>query len=177
MLKFSENTPASMWPSVSVCQRALEPPDVHHERLLPVSVAGLLVNLVGIFAFQHGGHGHSHGEGGNTPEGLSLECLCRSWSASSRFRSLDPVKMMLFSAFIAVRAALMPVCSYISRAQIRHGVLERFAVTLYLHQPFSTESFSHTSAKLEYGIFSVNYPALYPMFFMDSWALHIKASL
>lgn len=45
-------------------QRALEPPDVHHERLLPVSIAGLLVNLVGIFVFQHGGHGHSHdGEG------------------------------------------------------------------------------------------------------------------
>ncbi|KAM7409454.1 hypothetical protein PAMA_001099 [Pampus argenteus] len=42
-------------------ERALEPPDVHHERLLPVSVAGLLVNLVGIFVFQHGGHGHSHG--------------------------------------------------------------------------------------------------------------------
>ncbi|MEQ2158025.1 hypothetical protein GOODEAATRI_007942, partial [Goodea atripinnis] len=43
---------------------SLEPPDVHHERLLPVSVAGLLVNLVGIFVFQHGGHGHSHGDGG-----------------------------------------------------------------------------------------------------------------
>ncbi|PWA21116.1 hypothetical protein CCH79_00009559, partial [Gambusia affinis] len=27
-------------------ERALEPPDVHHERLLPVSVAGLLVNLL-----------------------------------------------------------------------------------------------------------------------------------
>ncbi|CAL8251810.1 unnamed protein product [Merluccius merluccius] len=46
-------------------ERALEPPDVHHERLLPVSVAGLLVNLVGIFVFQHGGHGHSHGDGGH----------------------------------------------------------------------------------------------------------------
>ncbi|KAF3690551.1 Zinc transporter 7 [Channa argus] len=45
-------------------ERALEPPDVHHERLLPVSIGGLLVNLVGIFVFQHGGHGHSHGEGG-----------------------------------------------------------------------------------------------------------------
>uniref|UniRef100_A0A8C5AT36 Zinc transporter n=1 Tax=Gadus morhua TaxID=8049 RepID=A0A8C5AT36_GADMO len=43
-------------------ERALEPPDVHHDRLLPVSVAGLLVNLVGIFVFQHGGHGHSHGD-------------------------------------------------------------------------------------------------------------------
>lgn len=49
---------------LSYHQRALEPPDVHHERLLPVSIAGLLVNLVGIFVFQHGGHGHSHdGEG------------------------------------------------------------------------------------------------------------------
>ncbi|KAF4083117.1 hypothetical protein AMELA_G00136430 [Ameiurus melas] len=46
-------------------ERALEPPDVHHERLLPVSIAGLLVNLVGIFVFQHGGHGHSHGEEGH----------------------------------------------------------------------------------------------------------------
>uniref|UniRef100_A0A8C4S594 Zinc transporter n=1 Tax=Erpetoichthys calabaricus TaxID=27687 RepID=A0A8C4S594_ERPCA len=42
-------------------ERALEPPDVHHERLLPVSIAGLIVNLIGIFVFQHGGHGHSHG--------------------------------------------------------------------------------------------------------------------
>ncbi|KAM3619906.1 uncharacterized protein V6R79_015610 [Siganus canaliculatus] len=46
-------------------ERALEPPDVHHDRLLPVSVAGLIVNLIGIFVFQHGGHGHSHGEGGH----------------------------------------------------------------------------------------------------------------
>ncbi|XP_024278784.1 zinc transporter 7 [Oncorhynchus tshawytscha] len=42
-------------------ERALEPPHVNHDRLLPVSVAGLLVNLVGIFVFQHGGHGHTHG--------------------------------------------------------------------------------------------------------------------
>ncbi|NXL85831.1 ZNT7 protein, partial [Alectura lathami] len=44
-------------------ERALEPPDVHHERLLPVSILGLIVNLIGIFVFQHGGHGHSHGSG------------------------------------------------------------------------------------------------------------------
>lgn len=34
-----------------------------HERLFVVSVLGFLVNLVGIYAFQHG-HGHSHGGGG-----------------------------------------------------------------------------------------------------------------
>lgn len=35
---------------------------VKHERLFVVSVLGLLVNLVGIYAFQHG-HGHGHGTG------------------------------------------------------------------------------------------------------------------
>lgn len=45
-------------------QRLAEPPEVKHDRLFIVSVAGFLVNLVGIFAFQHG-HGHSHGGGGD----------------------------------------------------------------------------------------------------------------
>ena len=46
-------------------ERAIEPPEIKHERLLLVSVLGLLVNLVGIYALNHGhaecGHGHSHG--------------------------------------------------------------------------------------------------------------------
>jgi len=49
-------------------ERFMDPPEVHTEMLLEVSVAGLLVNILGIFAFQHahthGGeacdHGHSH---------------------------------------------------------------------------------------------------------------------
>jgi len=46
-------------------ERLLEPPEVKHERLFVVSVLGFLVNLVGIYVFQHGGaHGHSHGGGG-----------------------------------------------------------------------------------------------------------------
>uniref|UniRef100_A0A6I8S7F4 Zinc transporter n=1 Tax=Xenopus tropicalis TaxID=8364 RepID=A0A6I8S7F4_XENTR len=45
-------------------ERALDTPEVHHERLLPVSILGFLVNLIGIFVFQHGGgHGHSHESG------------------------------------------------------------------------------------------------------------------
>lgn len=51
-------------------ERAVEPPEVKHERLFVVSVLGFLVNMVGIFAFQHGhshgggeGHGHSHSLG------------------------------------------------------------------------------------------------------------------
>ncbi|CAM9762702.1 unnamed protein product [Lampetra planeri] len=47
-------------------ERAVEPPEVHHDRLLTVSVLGFFVNLVGIFAFQHGGHGHSHGGHGHS---------------------------------------------------------------------------------------------------------------
>ena len=38
-------------------QRSFEPPQVKHERLMVVSVAGFVVNLVGIFVFQHGGSG------------------------------------------------------------------------------------------------------------------------
>lgn len=45
-------------------ERSFEPPEVKHDRLMVVSVAGLLVNLVGIFVFQHGGSGHGHSHGG-----------------------------------------------------------------------------------------------------------------
>uniref|UniRef100_A0A8C4IAT1 Zinc transporter n=1 Tax=Dicentrarchus labrax TaxID=13489 RepID=A0A8C4IAT1_DICLA len=66
--------------------RVLDPPNINTDMLTPVSVGGLLVNLVGICAFSHahshggkscsshdhghshrhghGGHGHSHGSGG-----------------------------------------------------------------------------------------------------------------
>ncbi|XP_055336534.1 zinc transporter 7-like [Paramacrobiotus metropolitanus] len=51
-------------------ERFVETPEIHHERLLLVSVAGFIVNLVGIFVFNHGhdpsqgcSHGHSHGPG------------------------------------------------------------------------------------------------------------------
>ncbi|XP_043462127.1 zinc transporter 7-A [Leptopilina heterotoma] len=52
-------------------ERAIEPPEIKHERLFIISVAGLMVNLIGIFVFQHGGghHGHSHGGGGGGGHG------------------------------------------------------------------------------------------------------------
>jgi len=43
-------------------ERAIEPPEVKHERLLLVSILGFIVNLIGVFAFSHG---HSHGGGGH----------------------------------------------------------------------------------------------------------------
>ena len=38
------------------------------ELLMKISFSGFLVNLIGIFIFQHGGagHGHSHGGGGDS---------------------------------------------------------------------------------------------------------------
>ncbi|KAI8332598.1 cation efflux family-domain-containing protein [Chlamydoabsidia padenii] len=43
-------------------QRLLDPPEMNTQRLLLVSFVGLIVNLVGIFAFNHG---HAHGHGGH----------------------------------------------------------------------------------------------------------------
>ncbi|KAM4533188.1 proton-coupled zinc antiporter SLC30A5 [Fundulus diaphanus] len=67
--------------------RLLDPPNINTDMLTPVSVGGLLVNLVGICAFSHahshGGkscashdhghahHGHSHGEHGHGSHGHS----------------------------------------------------------------------------------------------------------
>lgn len=46
-------------------ERTFEPPEVHHERLFVISVLGFIVNLIGIFVFQHGGQAHHHhGAGG-----------------------------------------------------------------------------------------------------------------
>lgn len=53
-------------------ERAIEPPEVKHERLFLVSCAGLGVNIIGIVAFQHGqAHGHSHGGHGHSHGGGS----------------------------------------------------------------------------------------------------------
>lgn len=47
-------------------QRLIHPPEMNTQRLLLVSFIGLIVNLVGIFAFNHGhGHGHGHSHGGH----------------------------------------------------------------------------------------------------------------
>eukprot|EP00112_Aurelia_sp_Birch-Aquarium-sp1_P010818 Seg2298.6 transcript_id=Seg2298.6/GoldUCD/mRNA.D3Y31 product="Zinc transporter 5" protein_id=Seg2298.6/GoldUCD/D3Y31 len=43
---------------IAALQRLLDPPKVNTEKLMAVSVAGLFVNLIGIFAFSHA---HSHG--------------------------------------------------------------------------------------------------------------------
>lgn len=52
-------------------ERMSAPPEIHHERLFVVSVLGFVVNLVGIFVFQHGGDSHGHSHGGISSHGHS----------------------------------------------------------------------------------------------------------
>ncbi|KAK9765035.1 hypothetical protein K7432_006950 [Basidiobolus ranarum] len=47
---------------IEAIERLIHPPEMNTHRLLLVSFVGFLVNLIGIFAFNHGhAHGHSHG--------------------------------------------------------------------------------------------------------------------
>lgn len=52
-------------------ERMSAPPEIHHERLFVVSVLGFIVNLIGIFVFQHGGDSHGHSHGGISSHGHS----------------------------------------------------------------------------------------------------------
>ncbi|KAI9357341.1 zinc transporter 7-like protein [Zopfochytrium polystomum] len=52
-------------------ERLFDPPKIELDSLLTVSILGLLVNLVGIFAFDHGGMGHDHGGHGHSHGGHS----------------------------------------------------------------------------------------------------------
>jgi zinc transporter 5/7 len=45
---------------IEAIERLLHPPEMNTHRLLLVSFMGFVVNMVGIFAFNHG-HGHGHG--------------------------------------------------------------------------------------------------------------------
>ena len=47
---------------IEAIERLVHPPEMNTHRLLLVSFLGFVVNMVGIFAFNHGhAHGHSHG--------------------------------------------------------------------------------------------------------------------
>ncbi|KAG0343793.1 putative zinc transporter msc2 [Podila humilis] len=49
---------------IEAIERLVHPPEMNTHRLLLVSFLGFVVNMVGIFAFNHGhAHGHSHGHG------------------------------------------------------------------------------------------------------------------
>ncbi|XP_050665649.1 zinc transporter 7 [Leptidea sinapis] len=112
-------------------ERAIEPPEVKHERLLLVSILGFLVNLVGIYAFHHGhghghgGHGHSHGGHGHSHGGHGhshdeSEAPTGAGSAIMRGVFLHVLADTLGSVGVIISAILMrmfgwmradPICS------------------------------------------------------------------
>lgn len=52
--------------------RLWQPPDIHTEHLLPISIAGLGVNIIGLIFFHDVAHAHGHGGGGD--EGGHSDC-------------------------------------------------------------------------------------------------------
>ena len=75
---------------VEAVHRLMEPPVISSERLLFVSVAGFLVNLIGLVAFSghahsHGGHGHSHDDhsGNANMRGMFLHVLADTMGSVS----------------------------------------------------------------------------------------------
>ena len=55
-------------------ERLWEPPEIHGEHLLTVSVLGLLVNIVGLVFFHDVAHAHGHGGGGGGGHGEGEAC-------------------------------------------------------------------------------------------------------
>ncbi|KAG0223715.1 putative zinc transporter msc2 [Mortierella sp. GBA43] len=102
--------------------RLLHPPEMNTNRLLLVSFLGFVVNMVGIFAFNHGhghghghhhhGHGHDHGHGHNAnmqgvflhimadtlgSVGVIISTLLIDWFGWTGF---DPIASMFIAVLI-----------------------------------------------------------------------------
>ncbi len=73
---------------VEAIERLMEPPEMKTDQLLFISTLGLCVNLVGIFAFNHG-HGHGHGHGHEHSHGHEQVLN------HDRGRSLEPLPTIL----------------------------------------------------------------------------------
>lgn len=96
--------------------RVLEPPNINTERLLFISIAGFIVNLIGIVTFilnnshghSHGGHTHSHGGHGHSHnanmQGVFLHILADLMGSIGVI--ISSILVQQFGWFIAD-----PVCS------------------------------------------------------------------
>lgn len=82
----------SIFVFIEAIDRVLDPPEIHTERLMLVSVGGLLVNIVGMVAFSHahthGGapcksHGSGGGDHGHSHESTSAAAVAPTPSAVS----------------------------------------------------------------------------------------------
>ncbi|XP_064387134.1 zinc transporter 7-like isoform X2 [Halichondria panicea] len=104
-------------------ERAFEPPEVSHDRLMVISVGGFIVNLVGIFVFQHGGgggHGHSHGDGHGHSHGSGRTQIMQGIFLHILADTLGSVGVIISSLLIQSFGWMMadPICSMFIAALI-----------------------------------------------------------
>lgn len=137
-----------IWESV---ERISEPPEIKKDNLLIVAILGLLVNLVGIFAFDHGGmhhghghdhhnhhHGHGHGHGGHDNplmQGMFLHILADT---------LGSVGVITSSVLIELYGWTWadPLCSLFIAIMILYStwpLLKGSAMTLLQRIPFGVD--------------------------------------
>lgn len=88
--------------------------------LFVVSTLGLLVNLVGIFAFEHGHHGHSHGEGhdhdhGNeNMHGIFLHILADALGSVAVVGSTALIHFFGWSGFDPLASCMIAILIFVS---------------------------------------------------------------
>ncbi|KAF2879469.1 hypothetical protein ILUMI_26693 [Ignelater luminosus] len=148
-------------------ERAIEPPEVKHERLFVVSVLGFLINLVGIYAFQHGhshggsqhghGHSHSHGHAHNShghshDHNVEIDMMSSGNSQIMKGVFLHILADTLGSVGVIISAILMqmfgwmiadPICSMFIASLIILSVLPLIkdsVVILMQRQPYSLDN-------------------------------------
>ncbi|XP_065912027.1 proton-coupled zinc antiporter SLC30A5-like [Dysidea avara] len=131
--------------------RLLEPPEIDTNRLVVVSVMGLLVNLIGVFAFSHHGHhhhghhdhGHHHHHGNSNMKGVFLHVLADT---------LGSVGVIISSLLIQYYGWLIadPICSMFIAILVFASVIPllRDSTQSLLLATANQEEVSHTLTKL-----------------------------
>ena len=128
--------------SVESIDRLREPPEIHSPHLVATSVAGLLINCVGVLFFHDFSHGHGHSHGGS-------ECSHHGADQNIRGVFLHILADTLGSVGVVVSALVMrhsnfyiidPICSLMISGLILAStvpLLQDTASALLLHTPQS----------------------------------------
>lgn len=109
--------------------------------LLAVSVAGLLVNLVGIFSFEHGhhhhghDHGHDHGHGNENMHGIFLHILADTLGSVAVVISTILVHYSGWSGYDPLASCFIAILIFASAVPL----VSSTAKTLLLTLPADTE--------------------------------------
>ncbi|KAL2869679.1 metal cation transporter MSC2 [Aspergillus lucknowensis] len=105
--------------------------------LLAVSTAGLLVNLVGIMAFDHGhahghdhGHGHSHSHGNENMHGIFLHILADTLGSVAVVISTILVHYSGWSGYDPIASCIIAILIFASAVPLVSGTAKSLLLTL-----------------------------------------------